>query len=177
MYSPRTEVGLGHVPTGDYGLERVWVMTEWPLLAVLDDEQRRDLLSRSRRRRFAKGEVIFHEGDPGETLHLMAGGRVAVRLATPLGDQITLRIIGPGGWFGEFPRPARSAPRNASIVALEPAETLVLHRDQIADISERVPAFERVVADALIAEVRRLSAALLESALRAGRQAHPAPAG
>ena len=92
---------------------------DWPLLAVLTEEDRRDLLARCRRRRFARGEVIFHEGDVGETLHLVASGRVAVRLTTPLGDATTLRIIGPAGWFGElallFP-----APRNATIIALEP---------------------------------------------------------
>jgi CRP-like cAMP-binding protein len=135
---------------------------EWPLLAVLTEDDRRDLLSRSRRRRFAKGEVIFHEGDPGETLHLVANGRVAVRLTTPLGDATTLRIIGAGGWFGELALLC-PAPRNATIVALEPVETLVLHRDQVSDVRERVPGFEHVVAEALVTEVRRLSIALLEA--------------
>src|ERR1700730_4646712 len=135
---------------------------EWPLLAVLAEEDRRELLSRSRRRRFAKGEVIFHEGDPGETLHLVVDGRVAVRLTTPLGDTTTLLIIGAGGWFGELALLC-PAPRNATIVALEPVETLVLHRDQVSEVRERVPAFEHVVAKALVAEVRRLSIALLEA--------------
>jgi CRP-like cAMP-binding protein len=55
----------------------------------------------SRRRRFDKGEVIFHEGDPGDTMHLLAKGHVAVRVTTPLGDVATLLILKPGDFFGE----------------------------------------------------------------------------
>ncbi|HEY2301677.1 MAG TPA: Crp/Fnr family transcriptional regulator [Acidimicrobiales bacterium] len=141
---------------------RIDALMEWALLAVLTEHDRRELLSHARRRRFAKGEAIFHEGDPGESLHLVASGHVAVRLTTPLGDQTTLRIIGAGGWFGELAL-LLPAPRNATIIPLDPVETLVLHRDQIADVRERVPAFDHVVANALVIEVRRLSVALLEA--------------
>jgi CRP-like cAMP-binding protein len=135
---------------------------EWALLAVLSEADRRELLSGGHRRRFAKGEVIFHEGDPGDTLHLLAKGRVSVRLTTSLGDVTTLRIISPGGWFGELALLC-PAPRVATIVALEPVETLVVHRDQIAELRQRSPGFEHVLAQALVAEVRRLSVALLEA--------------
>ena len=137
-------------------------LMEWALLSVLAEAERRDLLARGRRRRYAKGEVIFHEGDPGDTLHLLAKGRVTVRLTTALGDVTTLRIISPGGWFGELALLC-PAPRNATIVALEPVETMTLRRDDIAEVRERSPAFEHVLAEALVAEVRRLSTALLEA--------------
>ena len=135
---------------------------EWPCLRSSPTMTGAILLSGSRRRRFAKGEVIFHEGEAGETLHLVVEGRVAVRLATPLGDTTTLRIIGAGGWFGELALLC-PGPRNATIVALEPVETLALHRDQLADVRNRVPAFEHVVTEGLVAEVRRLSLALLDA--------------
>jgi CRP/FNR family transcriptional regulator, cyclic AMP receptor protein len=135
---------------------------EWALLAVLSEADRRDLLAGAHRRRFAKGEVIFHEGDPGDTLHLLAKGRVSVRLTTSLGDVTALRIISPGGWFGELALLC-PAPRVATIVALEPVETLVVHRDQIAELRQSSPGFEHVLAEALVAEVRRLSIALLEA--------------
>ena len=48
--------------------------------------QVRALLSVARRRRFDRHEVVFHEGDPGDTVHLIARGRVALRVTTPLGD-------------------------------------------------------------------------------------------
>jgi len=33
----------------------------------------------ARRRRFARKEVVFHKDDPGDTIHLIASGHVAVR--------------------------------------------------------------------------------------------------
>src|SRR3712207_7348246 len=38
------------------------------------------LLTIARRRRFARGEVVFHQHDPADTLHLIDKGRFAVRI-------------------------------------------------------------------------------------------------
>lgn len=73
----------------------------WLLLADLDDSARRAFLARAVRRRFRRGETLFHEGDPGDTLHLLAKGRVVVRVSTPLGDVAALVVLGPGQSFGE----------------------------------------------------------------------------
>ena len=92
---------------------------DWALLTELPEAERRSLLSRSRRRRFAKGEVVFHEGDPADSLHLIDKGRAAVRLTTTQGDVHILRVIPSGGWFGELALVA-AASRSATVVALEP---------------------------------------------------------
>src|SRR5262245_31139218 len=101
---------------------------EWPILAELSEPERRELLTAARRRRFAKGEVIFHEGDPGDTLHLVSKGHIGIRVNTPLGDVAMVRVLRPGEFFGELAVVA-PAPRNATACALDPAETLSLHRD------------------------------------------------
>src|SRR5207253_11324842 len=75
---------------------------DWPILNVLSEEERRALLSIARRRRFARNEVIFHEGDPGDTLHLLAKGHVAIRVATPWGDVATVRVLRAGAFLGEL---------------------------------------------------------------------------
>ena len=65
------------------------------LLDCLDDDERRQLLSETTRRRFKRGEVLFHDGDPGDTLHLIDKGHVAIRTTTPLGDVATFAVLGP----------------------------------------------------------------------------------
>ena len=135
---------------------------EWPLLAVLDEDERRRVLGLARRRRFSKGEPLFHEGDPGDTMHLIAKGRVALRVTTPLGDTATLLVLGPGDHFGEMAL-ISPAPRNASAVALEPVETLSFHRDQLDELRGAHPGIDRFLMEGLITEVRRLSHALLEA--------------
>ena len=135
---------------------------KWALFDGLAVELTRAVLGLARRRKFSRGEVVFHEGDPGDTLHLIDRGHVAVRVTTPLGDMATLRIIGPGEYFGELAL-VSPAPRSATITALEPTETLVLHRDQINRVRLEHPDVEQALLDLVVGEVRRLSAALLDA--------------
>jgi CRP/FNR family transcriptional regulator, cyclic AMP receptor protein len=134
----------------------------WPVLSSIPEPQVRALLSLARRRRFARHEVVFHEGDPGDAVHLIDKGRVGLRVTTPLGDTVTLRILGPGSLFGELAI-LDPAPRNATVVALEPTQTLALHRDHFEDMRRQHPEVDRMLLDSLVSEVRRLSTQLLEA--------------
>jgi CRP-like cAMP-binding protein len=49
-----------------------------------------------------KNEVVFHEGDPGDSLHPTAKGHFAGRVTTPMGDVATLQVLRAGGAFGEL---------------------------------------------------------------------------
>ena len=51
----------------------------WRLLDDVNDAEVRRILDMARTRTFDRDEVIFHEGDPADTLHLIERGRVAVR--------------------------------------------------------------------------------------------------
>jgi CRP-like cAMP-binding protein len=65
---------------------------EWRLLEGVPGEEVRRLISVARRRTFERGEVVFHQGDPADSLHLVSKGRFAVRVTTPLGDEATNAI-------------------------------------------------------------------------------------
>lgn len=135
---------------------------EWALLNGVPDEVRRRVLAGARLRRFARGEVVFHEGDPGDTLHLIAKGRVAVRTTTALGDTATLAVLGAGDFFGELAL-LEERPRTASIVALEKTETLALHRDDFHEIAREFPSVHAFLAQVLGAQVRRLSGQVMDA--------------
>ena len=135
---------------------------DWPLLGVLSEADRRQLLSEARRRRFARNEVIFHEGDPGETLHLVARGHVALRLHTPLGDVATARVVRAGEFFGELAVVA-PGPRNATAVALDPVETVATDREQLSRLRVAHDQVNELLLAALVTEVRRLASQLLEA--------------
>jgi CRP-like cAMP-binding protein len=135
---------------------------DWPLLRHLSDEERRRVLSAGRRRRCAKREVIFHDGDPGDVMHLVSRGHVAIRVTTPLGDIATLRIVGPGEFFGELAL-VSPAPRHGSAVALDPVETLGLHRTHLDELRAHDPTVDRLLVVALATEVRRLAGQLLDA--------------
>jgi CRP/FNR family transcriptional regulator, cyclic AMP receptor protein len=136
---------------------------EWTLLAPLSEEERREVLRLARRRRFRRGEILFHEGDPGDTLHLIDRGHVAMRVTTPLGDVATLIVEGPGGYFGELALISENGTRNSTVVALDAVETLGLHRDQFEELRRTYESFDRMLVAAMADEVRRLSARLAEA--------------
>jgi CRP-like cAMP-binding protein len=133
------------------------------LLGGLSDEERRLVVSKMTRRSFKKGDTLFFEGDPGDTLHLIEKGRIAVRTSTPQGDVATLAVLGRGESFGEQALLTDDALRTASIVALEAVETRVIHRRDFDDLRARHPSVERFLVDVLAAQVRRLSSQVLDA--------------
>jgi CRP-like cAMP-binding protein len=135
---------------------------ESPLLSRLSEEERRWLVTIARRRRFKRREVVFHDGDPGDALHLLTRGHVAIRITTPLGDVATVRVLAPGEFFGELAL-ISDAPRRGSAVALDDLETLSVHREQLDALRASHPWVDRMLAEALAAEVRRLAARLVEA--------------
>lgn len=132
------------------------------ILDGLDDDDRRALLARMHRKHFAKGEVVFHEGDSGEVLHLIEAGHVSVRVATPDGDTAVLRVLGPGDMFGEYVL-ITAGPRNATVTALDPVETMCLGQDDFHRLRTEHPYLDALLLDSAIREVRRLSVALLDA--------------
>ncbi len=135
---------------------------EWRLLAELSEDDRRRLLSISRRRRFAKSEVVFHTGDRGDSLHLVAKGRFAVWAGTASGDVTMLAVLGTGGFFGELALVDKADRRAATVTALEPAETLSIGREDFERIRAVHASVDRVLVAALAAEVRRMSELVME---------------
>jgi CRP/FNR family transcriptional regulator, cyclic AMP receptor protein len=124
---------------------------------------RRDLISAARRRRFGRGEVLFHEADPGGSLHLVAKGYVAIRVTTPLGDTVTLTVLGLGETFGELALLTPGALRTASAVALSDAETLSWHQTQVEELRAGCGEFDRFLLEVVAAQVTRLTGLLVEA--------------
>lgn len=135
---------------------------ELSLLGALGEDDRRAVLQSMHRRRFAKGEVIFHEGDPGDVLHIIDKGHVAVRASTPLGEEALLAALGPGSCFGEGAL-LTDGIRTATCRAFDAVETRTLHRDDFHRLVAAHPAVREVLVSILTAQVRRLTEHLLEA--------------
>lgn len=136
---------------------------EWKLLAALSEGDRRRLLASATRRRFAGNEIIFHEGDPGDTLHLVESGHVAIRTSTPIGDVATLAILQPGDAFGEQVFLYAESRRTASALSLEATNTLTISRVYFEELRRTHPSVDRFLVDLLAEQVRKLSAQVVEA--------------
>jgi CRP-like cAMP-binding protein len=135
---------------------------DWPILSGLPDALKRQVFAAGRLRHFARGEVIFHDGDPGDTLHLIAKGRVAVKVSTALGETATLAVLGRGDFFGELAL-VEVQPRTATVIALEPSETLAIHREDFDRLRTEHPSVQAFLVEVLGAKVRRLSDQVTEA--------------
>jgi len=136
---------------------------EWDLLRGLDAELVREMLTSSRRRRFARREILFHEGDPAGSLHLVAKGRVAIRVTTPLGDVATLDLVGAGRVLGEMALLGPGGSRSATAIALEPTETHAIDASAFAELRRVHPELTEVLVALLAARVRQLNERLLDA--------------
>ncbi len=137
---------------------------KWALLDGVPDEDVRALLSIARRRQFARGEVVFHQDDPADTLHLIDKGRFAVRVQTSLGDTAILSVLGPGEMFGELALLGEAeARRSATVAALEAGETRSVHRLDFERLRREHAGTSGVLIAILSGQVRRLSQHLLEA--------------
>jgi CRP/FNR family transcriptional regulator, cyclic AMP receptor protein len=136
---------------------------EWQLLRDLSDGERRQVLARTRRRQFARGEVLFHEGDPADTVHFIAEGRVMVRRSSPSGDSVAFLVVGPGRALGEVALLSKDRHRSTTVVALEPTTTLSLAFPEFERLCEENPGIQRLLATLLAARVKRLSDHLVEA--------------
>lgn len=136
---------------------------DWELLRGLSEDDVRRVLSHARRRRFRSGEVIFHDGDPASSVHLMARGRVILRVTTPLGDVAALDIAVSGDVLGEMALLSPDGVRTATATALEPSETLSIDQAAFAELRHERPAVTGVLEQLLVARVRRLTDRLVEA--------------
>jgi CRP/FNR family cyclic AMP-dependent transcriptional regulator len=135
----------------------------WPILESLVPEDRQKLLALAGSRTFRSREVIFHAGDPGETLFLIRAGRAAVRIVTEDGDTMTLVVLGPGDMFGELALLGEAKPRAATVVALEATQTWTLSRAQLARLRAEHPQIDQLLIDLLAAQVGQLTSQLIEA--------------
>jgi CRP-like cAMP-binding protein len=136
---------------------------DWPVLASVPATDRRRLVDRMRWRAYRRDEVIFHQGDPADTLHLIAQGHASARVTLPGGEFVIVAIFGPGEAFGEVALVGSPRPRGATLTALERCETLSLSRDQFESLRTSYPGIDRFLVELLSARVDRLNRYLLEA--------------
>jgi CRP-like cAMP-binding protein len=121
------------------------------------------VISVAQRRRFGRSEVVFHRGDPADTLHLIAKGRFASRVTTQVGETVTVAVQGPGEAFGELALVEPDASRSTTVVALEAGETFAVGREEFNGLRGRYPGVNDVLVRLLAQKLRRQSELLAEA--------------
>jgi CRP/FNR family cyclic AMP-dependent transcriptional regulator len=129
----------------------------------MQGQEREEFLALARRRAFARNEVVCHEGDPADSLHLVESGHLAVRSGLASGVTATFTILSSGDYFGELALLREDHRRTATVVALEPSRTLSVGASAFDALRTRNPRVERVLSVLLADRIDALSRRLLET--------------
>ncbi|MEX1173917.1 MAG: Crp/Fnr family transcriptional regulator [Chloroflexota bacterium] len=127
-----------------------------PFFGGLDAAALERLGASMRSRRFRRGEVIFHIGDPGDALFVILSGDVKISLPSETGEEAILTTLGVGDVFGELAL-LDGAPRSASATALGPTDVVVLPRDQFRELIATEAGVRDALLSAIAGELRRLT--------------------
>lgn len=138
-------------------------LPDFGLLAGIPSTDRDRLLAIARQRDYDKAEVVFIAGAAADSLHLVTRGRFSVRSDSPAGDTAILSVLGAGAFFGELSLVQPERRRTATVVALEPASTLVISARDFQQLREQYPSVDRVLVGALGLRVNDLTQRLVEA--------------
>lgn len=78
------------------------VVMKAPLFAALDMDAAEQLMARMKLSRLPRGETVFHEGDPGDSLHVILQGKVKLARTSGDGRESLMSVLGAGEMFGEL---------------------------------------------------------------------------
>ncbi len=106
-------------------------------------------------RKFKKGEIIFHKGDPADCMYDVCAGRVGVYAAYGTPEEKLLMEYYPDQYLGEMGL-LEHAPRSATAVALEGETALgVVTEADFGEFFRKNPARVLMVMQQLSRNLRR----------------------
>ena len=118
--------------------EKIWFLKHCDLFERLRPAEKRHLESRTRLRTFRPREIIYFPTDPGQSVLVLARGRVKIKALAQDGQETILAFIGPGELFGELAL-VDAEPRNEYAETMEEAVVLAIPRDEMLWLMERRP--------------------------------------
>jgi CRP/FNR family cyclic AMP-dependent transcriptional regulator len=119
-------------------MSREQLIANIPLFESLAADDILALSNHLEEQRCEAGEVIFREGDAGETLYLIEEGAVEVTRGEGT-SRLELATLYPGQYFGELSL-FDGHPRSATTTATRPSMLLRLERDDFVDFIKKDPA-------------------------------------
>lgn len=111
-----------------------------PLFADLPAEELEKLVSTLDTKEMESGEILFHEGDPGEHLYVVVSGEIEVFMGENQAEELILNVLREGEYLGEMSLIIPGGHRTASVRARGQTVLLSMSRTQFLDITQRYPA-------------------------------------
>jgi CRP-like cAMP-binding protein len=104
----------------------------------LEAEQIDFLVHTLRERSFDRGEILFKEGEQGDSLAVVEHGGFRIEVSHGEDHRVQVGEIGPGDVIGEMAC-VDPAARSATVVATEPSRVLEMDRATLSILKEKAP--------------------------------------
>jgi len=136
-----------------------------PMFEGLDQEDLDHLAHTLVERPFKGGQMIFHQGDRGSEMYIVAQGHVNIHLPGENSRRVSLKDISVGEYFGELAL-FDEKPRSASALATTDALLFELSRETLRGYLERRPGAAMAILRTMAERLRETNAMLSERAAK-----------
>jgi CRP/FNR family transcriptional regulator, cyclic AMP receptor protein len=151
----------------DNSLTAMAVLKHNYLFRGLSEPALERVASLAARKTYAKGALIFSQGDEGDALYGVASGRIRISASGAGGQEVFLSIMEPGDTFGEI-AVMDGLPRTAAATALDAATLIQIKRSDFLAVIEREPKLAIHLLQLLCTRLRWTSELVEESAFLTG---------
>jgi CRP/FNR family transcriptional regulator, cyclic AMP receptor protein len=154
------------------GEETAGLLARTEVFSGLEERELREVAQVAVPRNWDRGEVIFREGDSGDTCYLLRSGAVVLTREHQDGRMVALAELRAGALFGELAM-FRGETRSATAEAIEATTAVALLAGDVQRLIRRNPALALKLLAALAERVSRTNERLLQQSFQtvAGRVA------
>ena len=121
-------------------------LSESELFSEIPDDVRARIAPAAKASTISSGETVFKRGDQGDSLFVVARGKVSITLELPQGSQ-EVSTLQTGDFFGEIAMMTR-AHRTATVTGVEETTLLEFQADEILPLCQQHPKFKSRIARA-----------------------------
>ncbi|HVE83099.1 MAG TPA: cyclic nucleotide-binding domain-containing protein [Myxococcales bacterium] len=106
------------------------ILKKVPLFEGLTHTQLQKIAGIASERSYEGSTHIFREGDTGQEMYVIAGGKVRISKMIPGAGEEALAILEPGQYFGEM-AVIEDTPRSADAISHIPCRLWVIEREKL----------------------------------------------
>ena len=132
------------------------ILKQTQIFKEVEDAHLYSLKSKMKRSNFHRGEVIFHQGDPADRMHIIVDGRVKISIASEDGRERDIALFQSRDCFGEMALLGGSN-RSATATAVDATETMALFRQDFLEFLGENPDLAADVNTMLVQRLRNVN--------------------
>ena len=130
------------------------VVRRAPLFEALDSDDAEALLTQMSPVRMERGDILFREGESGDSLYVIREGKIKLGRSSSDGRENLVAILGPGEMFGELSL-FDPGPRTMTATAVAETQLMGLGNDSLTGLLTGRPEVAKALLAALAKRLRR----------------------